>query len=419
MNKKTVKDICVKGKKVVMRVDFNVPLNDKQEITDDTRIRAALPTIQYVIEQGAALVLMSHLGRPKGKGYEKEFSLKPVADYLAAKLGRPVQFAEDCMAADAQVAALKPGDVLMLENTRFYKAEEGKVKKTDEMSDDEYAAKKADMKAKKAAMAEKLASYGDVYVNDAFGTAHRDHASTASICKYMKAKNAPCVAGFLMQKELDYLGSAVEDPKRPFVAIIGGAKVSGKLEVLQNLMKKVNTILIGGGMAYTFLKAQGHDIGKSLCEDELVDTAKSTLEAAKAAGVKFLLPIDNVIADQFDNAANTQVVGDDIPADWMALDIGPKTIELYAAEIAGAKTVVWNGPMGCFEMPTFAKGTMGVCQAVADSEAVSIIGGGDSVSAVNKSGLAAKRTHIATGGGASLEFLEGKALPGCVALDDK
>ena len=419
MNKKTVKDICVKGKKVVMRVDFNVPLNDKQEITDDTRIRAALPTIQYVIEQGAALVLMSHLGRPKGKGYEKEFSLKPVADYLAAKLGRPVQFAEDCMAADAQVAALKPGDVLMLENTRFYKAEEGKVKKTDEMSDDEYAAKKADMKAKKAAMAEKLASYGDVYVNDAFGTAHRDHASTASICKYMKAKNAPCVAGFLMQKELDYLGSAVEDPKRPFVAIIGGAKVSGKLEVLQNLMKKVNTILIGGGMAYTFLKAQGHDIGKSLCEDELVDTAKSTLEAAKAAGVKFLLPIDNVIADQFDNAANTQVVGDDIPADWMALDIGPKTIELYAAEIAGAKTVVWNGPMGCFEMPAFAKGTMGVCQAVADSDAVSIIGGGDSVSAVNKSGLAAKMTHISTGGGASLEFLEGKALPGCVALDDK
>ncbi len=419
MNKKTVKDICVKGKKVVMRVDFNVPLNDKQEITDDTRIRAALPTIQYVIEQGAALVLMSHLGRPKGKGYEKEFSLKPVADYLAAKLGRPVQFAEDCMAADAQVAALKPGDVLMLENTRFYKAEEGKVKKTDEMSDDEYAAKKADMKAKKAAMAEKLASYGDVYVNDAFGTAHRDHASTASICKYMKAKNAPCVAGFLMQKELDYLGSAVEDPKRPFVAIIGGAKVSGKLEVLQNLMKKVNTILIGGGMAYTFLKAQGHNIGKSLCEDELVDTAKSTLEAAKAAGVKFLLPIDNVIADKFDNDAATQVVGDDIPADWMALDIGPKTIELYAAEIAGAKTVVWNGPMGCFEMPTFAKGTMGVCQAVADSEAVSIIGGGDSVSAVNKSGLAAKMTHISTGGGASLEFLEGKALPGCVALDDK
>ena len=419
MNKKTVKDICVKGKKVVMRVDFNVPLNDKQEITDDTRIRAALPTIQYVIEQGAALVLMSHLGRPKGKGYEKEFSLKPVADYLAAKLGRPVQFAEDCMAADAQVAALKPGDVLMLENTRFYKAEEGKVKKTDEMSDDEYAAKKADMKAKKAAMAEKLASYGDVYVNDAFGTAHRDHASTASICKYMKAKNAPCVAGFLMQKELDYLGSAVEDPKRPFVAIIGGAKVSGKLEVLQNLMKKVNTILIGGGMAYTFLKAQGHDIGKSLCEDELVDTAKSTLEAAKAAGVKFLLPIANVIADKFDNDAATQVVGDDIPADWMALDIGPKTIELYAAEIAGAKTVVWNGPMGCFEMPTFAKGTMGVCQAVADSEAVSIIGGGDSVSAVNKSGLAAKMTHISTGGGASLEFLEGKALPGCVALDDK
>ena len=323
------------------------------------------------------------------------------------------------MAADAEAAALKPGEVLMLENTRFYKAEEGKAKQAEGMSDEEYAAKKADMKAKKAAMAEKLASYGDVYVNDAFGTAHRDHASTASICKYMKAKGGACVAGFLMQKELDYLGSAVENPQRPFVAIIGGAKVSGKLEVLQNLMKKVDTILIGGGMAYTFLKAQGHDIAKSLCEDELVETAKATLEAAKAAGVKFMLPIDNVAADKFDAEANTQIVGADIPADWMALDIGPKTVAAYAAEIANAKTVVWNGPMGCFEMEKFAAGTMGVCKAVAESSAVSIIGGGDSVSAVNKSGLASKMTHISTGGGASLEFLEGKALPGCVALDDK
>ncbi len=418
MNKKTVKDIDLKGKKVIMRVDFNVPLNDKHEITDDTRVMAALPTIKYVLEQGAALILMSHLGRPKGKGYEADFSLKPVADYLATKLGQPVQFAEDCQNADAAAAALACGQVLMLENTRFYKAEEGKVK-TEGMSDEEAAAAKAEMKAKKAAMAEKLASYAEVYVNDAFGTAHRDHASTASICKFMKAKGAPCVAGFLMQKELDYLGSAVEAPQRPFIAIIGGAKVSGKLEVLQNLMKKVDTILIGGGMAYTFLKAKGFNVGKSLVEEDLVETAKATLEAAKAANVKFLLPIDNVAADKFDANADTQIVGNDIPGDWMALDIGPKTAEAYAKEIASAKTVVWNGPMGCFEMEKFAAGTMAICKAVADSGAVSIIGGGDSVSAVKKSGLAPKMTHISTGGGASLEFLEGKALPGCVALDDK
>ncbi len=417
MNKKTVKDIALKGEKVVMRVDFNVPLKDGV-ITDDTRVQAALPTIKYIIDQGAALVLMSHLGRPKGKGYEAEFSLKPVADYLAKVLGKPVAFAPDCMAADDAAAALKPGEILMLENTRFYKAEEGKAK-TEGMSDEEAKAAKDEMKAKKAAMAEKLASYGTVYVNDAFGTAHRDHASTASICKFMKKKGAPCVAGFLMEKELDYLGTAVEAPKRPFIAIIGGAKVSGKLQVLENLMKKVNAILIGGGMAYTFLKAQGHDIGKSLCEDELLDTAKATLKAAEAAGVKFLLPIDNVAADKFDAEAATKVVGNDIPADWMALDIGPKTVELYASVIKDAKTIVWNGPMGCFEMDKFAAGTMGVCKAVAEADAVSIIGGGDSVSAVNKSGLASKMTHISTGGGASLEFLEGKDLPGCTALDDK
>lgn len=418
MNKKTIKDIELKGKKVVMRVDFNVPMNDALEITDDTRIRAALPSITYVLEHGASLVLMSHLGRPKGKGFEAEFSLKPAAAHLAKLLGREVKVAADCLAADADVAALKCGEVLMLENTRFYKAEEGKAK-TEGMSDAEAAEAKAAMKAKKAAMAEKLASYGDVYVNDAFGTAHRDHASTASICKFMKKKGGPCVAGFLMQKELDYLGSAVEAPQRPFVAIIGGAKVSGKLEVLQSLMKKVNTILIGGGMAYTFLKAQGHCIGKSLCEDDLLDTAKATLAAAKAAGVKFMLPLDNIAADKFDANANTQIVGNDMPADWMSLDIGPKTIDAYTAEIKGAKTIVWNGPMGCFEMPAFAKGTTAICKAVAESGAISIIGGGDSVSAVNQSGLADKMTHISTGGGASLEFLEGKELPGCTALDDK
>ena len=419
MNKKTVKDIALAGKKVVMRVDFNVPLNDKQQITDDTRVKAALPTIKYIIEQGASLVLMSHLGRPKGKGYEPEFSLKPVADYLQTLISAPVKFAPDCQKAQAEAAALKPGEILMLENTRFYKAEEGKAKQAEGMSDEEFAAKKAEMKAKKAEMAEILAGYGEIYVNDAFGTAHRDHASTASICKFMKAKGAPCVAGFLMQKELDYLGSAVENPKHPFVAIIGGAKVSGKLEVLKSLMKKVDTILIGGGMAYTFLKAQGHSIGNSLCEDELIDTAKATLEEAAKAGVKFLLPIDNVAADKFDAEANTQIVGNDIPDGWMGLDIGPATIKAYAQEIAAAKTIVWNGPMGCFEMAKFADGTMGVCKAVADSDAVSIIGGGDSVSAVNKSGLASKMSHISTGGGASLEFLEGKVLPGCAALDDK
>ncbi|MBR0459321.1 MAG: phosphoglycerate kinase, partial [Victivallales bacterium] len=418
MNKKTVKDIPLKGAKVVMRVDFNVPLKEGK-ITDDTRIQKALPTIQYILEQGASLVLMSHLGRPSGKGYEADFSLKPVADYLANCLGKPVQFAEDCLNADAQVAALQPGQVLMLENTRFYKQEEGKAKQKEGQSDEEFKAAKAAMKEKKQAMAEKLASYGNVYVNDAFGTAHRDHASTASICKYMKAKGAPCVAGFLMEKELEFLGSAVENPVRPFIAIIGGAKVSGKLEVLQNLMKKVDAILIGGGMAYTFLKAQGHDVAKSLVEDELLDTAKATLADAAKAGVKFMLPVDNVAADKFDNEAATQIVGDDIPADWMALDIGPKTIEAYAAEIKAAKTIVWNGPMGCFEMDKFAAGTMGICKAIAEADAVSIIGGGDSVSAVNKSGYADKMTHISTGGGASLEFLEGKLLPGCEALDDK
>ena len=414
MDKKTLKDVDLKGKRVVMRVDFNVPIKEGK-IGDDTRVTAALPSIRYVLEQGASLVLMSHLGRPKGKGYEAEFSLKPVADHLAKLLGKPVAFAADCQAADAEVAALKPGQVLVLENTRFYKEEEAKVKKTDDMTDEQLKAKKAELKEKQKAMAKKLASYGDVFVNDAFGSAHRAHASTAVVCKFI----ATSVAGFLMEKEIRYLGNAVNHPVRPFVAILGGAKVSDKLAVVNNLLDKVDVLIIGGGMAYTFLKAQGHDVGNSLCELDQLDYARQMIEKAKANGKQFLLPVDNVAADKFDAAAQTQVVGNDIPAGWMALDIGPKTTALYAAAIQGAKTVVWNGPMGCFEMQPFAAGTYGVCQAVADSGATSIIGGGDSVSAVNKSGLAAKMTHVSTGGGASLEFLEGKELPGVAALNDK
>ena len=414
MNKKTLRDVELAGKRVVMRVDFNVPIKDGV-ISDDTRVRAALPSIQYVLENGASLVLMSHLGRPKEKGYEEAFSLKPVGEHLAKLLGKPVAFAADCLAADAEVAALKPGEVLLLENTRFYKQEQAKVKKSDDMTDEELKAKKAELKEKQKEMAKKLASYGDLFVNDAFGTAHRAHASTAVICKYVPVS----VAGFLMEKEIQYLGNAVEHPVRPFVAILGGAKVSDKLAVVNNLLDKVDTLIVGGGMAYTFLKAQGHTVGASLCEDDQLGYAKEMLDKAAAAGKKFLLPVDNVAADKFAADAATQVVGADIPDGWMGLDIGPETVKLYAAAIKGAKTVVWNGPMGCFEMAPFAAGTYGVCQAVADSGATSIIGGGDSVSAVNKSGLAAKMTHISTGGGASLEYLEGKELPGVAALSDK
>lgn len=414
MDKKTLKDVELGGKRVVMRVDFNVPIKGGV-IGDDTRVRAALPSIRYVLENGASLVLMSHLGRPKGKGYEADFSLKPVAEHLAKLLEKPVAFAADCLAADAEAAALKPGEVLVLENTRFYKEEEAKVKKTDDMTDEELKAKKAELKEKQQAMAQKLASYGEIFVNDAFGTAHRAHASTAVICRYIGTS----VAGFLMEKEIRYLGNAVNNPERPFVAILGGAKVSDKLAVVKNLLDKVDTLIIGGGMAYTFLKAQGHDVGKSLCEEDQLDYAREMIAKAKAGGKQFLLPVDNVAADRFDAAAAVQTVGNDIPAGWMALDIGPKTTELYAEAIRGSKTVVWNGPMGCFEMAPFAAGTLGVCRAVADSGATSIIGGGDSVAAVNQSGLAEKMTHISTGGGASLEFLEGKELPGVAALNDK
>ena len=416
MNKKTLRDVDLAGKRVVMRVDFNVPMKDGV-IKDDTRIQGALASIKYVLDNGGSLVLMSHLGRPKGKGYEPEFSLKPVAEYLSKCLDKPVAFAPDCLKAADQAAALKPGEVLMLENTRFYKEETAKVKKTDDMTDEQYKAAKAELKAKCEEMAKVLASYGDIYCNDAFGAAHRAHASTAVIAKYAPV----AVSGFLLEKEIQYLGSAVENPVRPFVAILGGAKVSDKLAVVKNLLTKVDTLIIGGGMAYTFLKAQGRKIGNSLCEDDQLGYANDMLALAKECGVKFLLPVDNIAADKFDPEANTQVVTE-VPDGWMGLDIGPESVKLFSEALKGAKTVVWNGPMGCFEMPAFSKGTFGVCEAVAQVKAnggISIIGGGDSVSAVKKSGLADKMSHISTGGGASLEYLEGKVLPGVAALTDK
>lgn len=430
MAKKTLRDVDLAGKRVLMRVDFNVPMakDGSGTITDDTRIVAALPSIKYVLEQGASLVLMSHLGRPKGKGYEAEFSLKPVADALAKQLGRPVAFAPDCLAADDIVQAMKPGDVTLLENTRFYKAEDGKVKKDDDkkgihLTEEEFQAKKAELKEKRAAMAKKLASYGDVYCNDAFGTAHRAHASTAVVADYLR----PAVSGFLLEKEIKFLGDAVENPVRPFVAILGGAKVSDKLKVIKNLLGKVDTLIVGGGMAYTFLKAKGQKVGASLCEDDQLAYAKEMLEAAAAKGIKFLLPVDNVVANKFPaekdaSDVTLKVTEGDIEDGWMGLDIGPKTIALFSDAIKAAKTVVWNGPMGCFEFTPLAKGTFGVCDAVATVKAnggLSIIGGGDSVSAVKKSGRAAEMSHISTGGGASLEYLEGKVLPGVAALDDK
>ena len=437
MAKKTLRDVELAGKRVLMRVDFNVPMakDGSGKITDDTRIVAALPSIKYVLEQGASLVLMSHLGRPKGVKLgaapnpdNAAFTLKPVAEELAKQLGRPVAFAPDCMAADEIVAAMKPGDVTLLENTRFYKAEDGKVKKDDEkkgihLTEEEYQTKKAELKEMRAAMAKKLASYGDVYCNDAFGTAHRAHASTAVVADYLR----PAVSGFLLEKEIKFLGDAVENPVRPFVAILGGAKVSDKLKVIKNLLNKVDTLIVGGGMAYTFLKAQGMKVGASLCEDDQLGYAKEMLDAAAAKGIKFLLPVDNVVADKFPAEKDAsditmKVTEGDIEDGWMGLDIGPKTIEFFSEAVKAAKTVVWNGPMGCFEFAPLAKGTFGVCDAVATVKAnggMSIIGGGDSVSAVKKSGKAAEMSHISTGGGASLESLEGKVLPGVAALDEK
>ncbi|MBQ9786813.1 MAG: phosphoglycerate kinase, partial [Lentisphaeria bacterium] len=402
--------------KVVMRVDFNVPVKEGV-IKDDTRIKGALASINYVLDNGGSLILMSHMGRPDEKGITGDTTMKIVAEYLSKLIGKEVKFAEDCGAADEAAAALKPGEILMLENTRYHKEEQAKLKQKDGQSDEEFKAAKAALKEEQKELAKKLASYGDVYCNDAFGTAHRAHASTAVITKYM---NGPCVAGFLMEKEIAYLGSAVENPVRPFVAILGGAKVSDKLAVVRNLLTKVDTLIIGGGMAYTFLAAQGHKIGNSLCEADQMDYAREMIAEAEKRGVKLLLPIDSIEADKFDPEANTKVVGLDVDDNWMGLDIGPETVKLYAEAIKSAKTVVWNGPMGCFEMEKFSKGTFGVCDAVAEVKAnggISIIGGGDSVAAVKKSGLADKMSHISTGGGASLEFLEGKELPGVAALN--
>ena len=399
MNKLAIKDLDVQGKRVLMRVDFNVPIKDGV-VGDDTRIVAALPSINYVLENGGSLILMSHCGRPKGEK-NMEFTLKPAADRLAELVDAKVALAPDVIGDEvkALVDELKAGEILVLENVRFYKEEEGKGCTPEEQD----------------AFAKELASYGDVYVSDAFGTAHRAHASMAVVTKYIDQ----CAAGFLLEKEIEYLGKTLAAPEKPFVAIIGGAKISGKIDVVTNLMDKCDAILIGGGMAYTFYKAQGKQIGGSLLEEDKVQLAGEILKQAEEKGVKLLLPVDNKVADAFSADANTKIVGDSIEDGWLALDIGPETIELYCSEVAGAKTVVWNGPMGCFEMEPFAEGTFSVCKAVADSDSVSIIGGGDSVAAVKQSGSADQMSHVSTGGGASLEFMEGKQLPGIVALTDK
>lgn len=394
MSKKTIEDVNVAGKRVLVRVDFNVPLSKNGEITDETRIQAALPTIQYLIDHKAKVILCSHLGRPKGE-VKPEFSLAPVAKRLAQLLDTKVVFAKDVVgeSADAAVAACQEGEVVLLENLRFHKEET----KND------------------PAFAKKLASYGDLFVNDAFGTAHRAHASTAGVADYI-----PAVAGFLIGKELSIMGKALENPERPFVAILGGAKIADKIPVIENLFDKVDCLIIGGGMANTFLLAQGYSMGKSLVDNDSLDLAKSLLEKARKLGVKILLPIDVVVAKEFSpDAKATTLPVDNIPADSMALDIGLSTRMVFTDEIMSAKTVIWNGPMGVAEMPAFAGGTKAVAEAMAKSSAITIIGGGDSAAAVKKLGYADKMTHISTGGGASLEFLEGKVLPGVAALNDK
>jgi len=389
-NKKSVTDIDVRGKRVLVRVDYNVPIKDGQ-VGDDTRIRAAMPTLEYLLQNGAAVILCSHLGRPKG-GPDPKYSLRPVADYLSELAGLSVFFAEDCIGPVAQQAAqaLQPGQVLLLENTRFHPEEE--------KNDPE--------------MARQLASLAEVYVNDAFGSAHRAHASTEGVARFL-----PAVAGFLLEKEIRYLGQAIADPKRPFVAILGGAKVSDKIGVIRNLLTKADQVLIGGGMANTFFKAQGYPVGDSLAEDEVLETARQLLQEG---GSRLRLPVDVVLADRFEAEAEKKVIEmGPIPDGWRIMDIGPKSVLAYNKVVSEAGTVVWNGPMGVFEFPPFAEGTFGLAKAVAESGATTIIGGGDSVAAVQESGLSAKITHISTGGGASLEMLEGLVLPGVAALLDK
>lgn len=393
--KKTVKDIEVSGKKVLVRCDFNVPMQDGR-ITDDIRITSALPTIKYLIENDAKVILMSHMGRPKGEA-KPEFSLKPVADRLSELLGQDVIFAASDVVVDDSVKAaaesLEPGQVMLLENVR-YRAEETKNQEP---------------------FTGELASLGEIFVNDAFGTAHRAHCSTAGLAEYM-----PSVSGFLIEKEVKFLGDALEAPQRPFLAIMGGAKVGDKIPVIENLLKKVDSLIIGGGMSYTFFKAMGYEIGTSILDEDSIELAKELMEKAEKAGVELLLPIDTVCAKEFDNESEKGVFDrDKIPADMMGMDIGPKTAELYKDAVSKAKTIVWNGPAGVFEMPNFAEGTRAIARALAESDAVTIIGGGDSAAAVEQFGYADKMSHISTGGGASLEFLEGKELPGISCLEEK
>jgi phosphoglycerate kinase len=395
MNKMNVNDVEVKGRRVFVRVDFNVPVDENGQITDDTRIRAALPTIKNLSDRGAKVILASHFGRPKGQPNPK-YKLDAMAKRLEELIGKPVVKVDDCIGdiPKKAIANLPEGGILVLENVRFYKEEEA--------NDPEFARQLADL--------------ADLYVNDAFGAAHRAHASTAGVAQFLH----PAVAGFLMEKELNFLGKAVSDPERPFVAILGGAKVADKLGVISNLLEKVDTLIIGGGMAYTFLKAQGYEIGRSLLDAERLEFAREMMAKAKAKGVKLLLPVDAMVADDFKNPSKNFVVKvDDIPADMEGVDIGPETMKLFGEAIKGAKTVVWNGPMGVFELPQFAVGTQAIARAMAESGATTIVGGGDSAAAVEQLGFADKMTHISTGGGASLEFLEGKDLPGVVALNDK
>ncbi len=393
LNKKTVEDIDVRGKRVLVRCDFNVKM-ENGVITNDKRIVASLPTIKYLLSQNARVILCSHLGRPKGE-FKPEFSLKPVAERLGQYLGMEVKMAEDVVGESAQslASSLKDGEVMLIENVRFH-AEETK-------NDPEFS--------------KKLAALAEIYVNDAFGSAHRAHSSTTGVADYL-----PAVCGYLIQKELQYIGGALEEPKRPLVAILGGAKVSDKIGVITNLLDKCDKIIIGGGMAYTFFKATGHEVGTSILDEEHVEDAKRMIETAKEKGVDFLLPVDNIIATAYAaDAVNMRIYSDSIPDGWMGLAIGPVTTELFAKSIKGAGTVIWNGPMGVSEWENFANGTIGVAKAIAESDAISIIGGGDSAAAIEKLGFADKMSHISTGGGASLEFLEGKELPGVAALNDK